>query len=549
MTDGSEAVRRRVDAMFGEISRVLRVGGRYVCISLAQEHILAKVLDYFPSRGWMVRVHKLTDADEDKEQTSYFPVFVFVFTKFKKMANMTKVLEMCMYDDDKVTRVADEGEIVAAVHELQQYALVRQQLHTRSHVGEQMSLQLHAAASAQTPRYTLHVVDRPVAAGDAAFAIFIVPQGRATEWMFGSDAGRLQLAKQCGFRRVIVTTLHRDQHYEGLEAIKAELSAKVLELAPAGMPANTQVPFLSVGADIGRRTTVHQGHSELSGDFVVEDVETDAGLFRRLVFLSNQNVVQSEAKLVAVSKNNKKKRKSSGKLSIDTSYLSCQHHHYMVSGIAFVDAISADEKMEAVVVGLGGGALAMYLQQYCEVAVEAVELDPTILDVAVRFYGFTMSETLRVEVCDGLDYIRKLSKEGSKKHMVLLDVDSKDSSVGMSCPPASFVEREFLQTIYNVLHAKNGVLVLNLVCREEALRSLLIETVSAIFPLVYTARVPEEVNEIVYACRRDAATTQRPLPAALERVNAAATRNGAREKLTDVAELLDNLTLHGARAT
>ena len=48
MTSAEEEVVSRIDSMFAEIGRVLKVGGRYICISLAQEHILDKVLDYFP---------------------------------------------------------------------------------------------------------------------------------------------------------------------------------------------------------------------------------------------------------------------------------------------------------------------------------------------------------------------------------------------------------------------------------------------------------------------------------------------------------------------
>lgn len=61
-----------------------------------------------------------------------------------------------------------------------------------------------------------------------------------------------------------------------------------------------QVPFLSIGEDLGNRVVLHEGNSELSGDFVVEDVDGDGGhKYRRLIFLSNRNVVQSEARLVA----------------------------------------------------------------------------------------------------------------------------------------------------------------------------------------------------------------------------------------------------------
>jgi hypothetical protein len=54
-----------------------------------------------------------------------------------------------------------------------------------------------------------------------------------------------------------------------------------------------------VGGDIGVRTVQHQDHSALSGDYVIEDVQgEDRWYFRRLIFLSNRNVVQSEARLL-----------------------------------------------------------------------------------------------------------------------------------------------------------------------------------------------------------------------------------------------------------
>lgn len=60
-----------------------------------------------------------------------------------------------------------------------------------------------------------------------------------------------------------------------------------------------QVPFLSIGEDLGNRVVLHEGSSALSGDYVVEDIDGDSGQkFRRLIFLNNKNVIQSEARLV-----------------------------------------------------------------------------------------------------------------------------------------------------------------------------------------------------------------------------------------------------------
>lgn len=53
-----------------------------------------------------------------------------------------------------------------------------------------------------------------------------------------------------------------------------------------------------MGNDVGKREVIHKGHSELSGEFVVEDVlGADDETFRRLIFLNNQFVIQSEAQL------------------------------------------------------------------------------------------------------------------------------------------------------------------------------------------------------------------------------------------------------------
>ena len=58
------------------------------------------------------------------------------------------------------------------------------------------------------------------------------------------------------------------------------------------------MPFLTCGGDLGRREPRHRGTSALSGQYVVEDVHLEGGeTVRRLVFLANTNVIQSEARL------------------------------------------------------------------------------------------------------------------------------------------------------------------------------------------------------------------------------------------------------------
>lgn len=80
-----------------------------------------------------------------------------------------------------------------------------------------------------------------------------------------------------------------------MEDIQVELATSVTQLAPPGC--SGQIPYLAIGSGLGERKTVYSGNSAFSGDFVVEDVEIDGQRFRRLIFLSNQAVIQSEALL------------------------------------------------------------------------------------------------------------------------------------------------------------------------------------------------------------------------------------------------------------
>ena len=77
---------QNVNQMFAEIERVLKVAGRYVCVTLAQEHILKKLLKRFEC-GWLVRVHKVLLGDDESGSGigGALPVFVFVLTKMARV--------------------------------------------------------------------------------------------------------------------------------------------------------------------------------------------------------------------------------------------------------------------------------------------------------------------------------------------------------------------------------------------------------------------------------------------------------------------------------
>lgn len=50
LTDTNSDTVAKVEQMWHEVTRVLSFGGRYVCVSLAQDHILKMVVDYFSKK-------------------------------------------------------------------------------------------------------------------------------------------------------------------------------------------------------------------------------------------------------------------------------------------------------------------------------------------------------------------------------------------------------------------------------------------------------------------------------------------------------------------
>ncbi|XP_077013085.1 eEF1A lysine and N-terminal methyltransferase isoform X2 [Tamandua tetradactyla] len=452
LTDEEEKTLHQVDRMLAEVGRVLQVGGRYLCISLAQAHVLKKAVGHFSREGWMVRVHQVANSRDQVLETEprfSLPVFAFIMTKFRPVpGSAPQIFELCAQEQGKPVRLESAEQLAEAVRERQQYAWLCSQLRLKAGLGS-VSLDLCDGDTGE-PRYTLHVVDSPTVkpSRDSHFAIFIIPQGRETEWLFGMEEGRKQLAASAGFRRLVTVALHRGQQYKGMDSIQAELSARVMELAPAGMPAQQQVPFLSVGGDIGVRTVQHQDRSPLSGDYVIEDVQgDDKRYFRRLIFLSNRNVVQSEARLLKdASHRAQKKRKKDRKKqqsaeapeapaaapwqSIDKSYLCCEHHKAMIAGLALLR-------------------------------------NPELL------LGRPLYD------------------------VVMFDVDSKDPTLGMSCPPPAFVDQAFLQNVKSILTLE-GVFILNLVCRDLGLKDSVLAGLKAVFPLLYVRRIEGEVNEILF---------------------------------------------------
>lgn len=524
-------------AVLKEVSRVLRVGGRFLCISLLQNHVLQALLKWFssdPAWTWVIRFHRSEDAEPQDSSRLVLPIFVVVFIKLKRLLGLETVTEMAFDPQSKPKRVP-ASTLCEEVASLQQYAFLRLDISRRKlQKGEDVSLNLFVSWS-DVPRYRLFVCDLQVPSQtQLRFAIFIVPQGRESEWMFSTPEGREQLTEECQAERVIVVHLCREQNYLCLDQVKKELSSKVMELAPASYVPGQMVPFMTTGEDVGNRQIRHRGCSVISGHYVVEDVTLPKGIVvRRLIFLDKPHVIQTEARIKSV-----KQKGQKGKVwEVVKDDLRSEYYKYMVAGLAFIMPKGTEEPANALIVGLGGGTLPLFLvTKFPKLELTIVELDPEVLYVARKWYFQQQDYPMEIFVEDGLSAFERFAKEGRRFDIVFLDVDSKDLSEGLTCPPAAFLTEKTLKQLAAI---SNGPVVMNFVCRNVALKKETYERLKSAFRVVYFRTIVDHVNEVLYLSNAECDTTVNSL---LENVEQLRTTMDS-TSCVNIAELMDGLTL------
>lgn len=177
--DSAESV-KTVTQYFEEIQRVLRsMGGRYVCISLLQDHILQKLLDYFPSNNWMFRAVRCFESEiksiENGENA--MPVFMVVCTKFKTLPR--QVLEVNLGAEDKMHKCDSIKEVVAQISSSQRAAFICSALQ-KVNIGDdnEIAMDLYSQDDQKQARYSIYIAEIEPRASNGAYAVFVVPEGR-----------------------------------------------------------------------------------------------------------------------------------------------------------------------------------------------------------------------------------------------------------------------------------------------------------------------------------------------------------------------------------
>jgi len=512
-SDESQAVGSRY---LEEMKRVLAVdvGSAFLCVTSAQPHIVAKICRAFGS-GWAVTVRRV-EAPKDTTASDMQP-YLFIVTRVTvRDDGLAAPIDLqsgaVVGPGDQQFRwlegvlgAENEARLKGRGSESDEDAASDAAAfadYDQLHPGRRLVLFLQARDGRQ--RYRAVVLDAPVGADTAGgvCSVFIVPQGREHEFIFATAEGNWQLRNSAKCSRLIAVSMLRGESYGGLEAVKLELNTMVLPLSPTtARQVVGSIPYLTAGGSFGVRCIIESAVSPMQGEVVVEDVEDEKTRVRRMVFMSNRNLIQSEIALC--------KRAGGGKRDkvewvpdLDAP-LAFEYHEAVVAALRLVgkhlDAARRDGGAAALVVGLGGGGLPMHLAGSLGMRVECIELDPTVVRLANKHFGVDKS-SVTVVTADGLSFVADRAAAGAAKYdVIVIDAGSADASLGMSCPPRPFVERPFLEACRSCLHPK-GALAVNCVARSKSLYETAAAQVGSVFSEVHEVGVEEgNVNRVLVA--------------------------------------------------
>src|SRR6266581_5585294 len=210
----------------------------------------------------------------------------------------------------------------------------------------------------------------------------------------------------------------------------------------------------------------------------------------------------------------------------DPDHLELPYARVALAGLAL-----CEEPRRILVVGLGGATLPTFLRKhYPNAAIDVAEIDPDVVDVAKKFFGFREDERMRVHVGDGRRFIENIRQP--RYDVIFLD------AFGAHNVPAYLTTREFLQAVRRAV-MPSGVVVGN-VWRPSSnpLHDSMVRTYQEVFDELYILDVPGDVNNILLALPRKQRLGRSELALAARKISA------AKRFRFDLGDLVEHGFLH-----
>jgi spermidine synthase len=164
------------------------------------------------------------------------------------------------------------------------------------------------------------------------------------------------------------------------------------------------------------------------------------------------------------------------------------------ASVVFVGLALCTEPRRMLVVGLGGGTLPMFLRRhYPDAVIDAVDIDPDVVDVAKQFFGFREDGGMRAHVDDGRRFIEQAQRPYDA---IFLDAFASTQL------PAHLTTQEFLHAVRRAVKP-DGVVIGNLWGRNfNPLFDSMVRTYQEVFDELFILDVRGADNKILLALPR-----------------------------------------------
>jgi len=173
----------------------------------------------------------------------------------------------------------------------------------------------------------------------------------------------------------------------------------------------------------------------------------------------------------------------------DPDHLELPYSKVMPVGLGLVE-----NPQRVLVVGLGGGTIPTFLRKhYPRLVIDVVEIDPDVVYVAERFFGFRKDANMQPYVDDGRRFIERYR---NRYDVIFLDAFGADNV------PYDLATQEFLDAVRRAL-TPNGVVVGNIWSRaSNPLYDSMVRTYQEVFDELYILDVRARGNKILIALPR-----------------------------------------------
>lgn len=174
----------------------------------------------------------------------------------------------------------------------------------------------------------------------------------------------------------------------------------------------------------------------------------------------------------------------------DPEHLELPYARFAFAGLALCEG-----PRRILVVGLGGGTLPGFLRKhYPDAAIDVVEIDAEVAEVAKAYFGFREDQLMRVHVGDGREFIENVRH--ASYDVIFLD------AFGSHSVPPHLTTQEFLQAVRRAL-TPSGVAVGNVWKRSHnPLFDAMVRTYEEVFDELFMLNVAGDVNMILLALPR-----------------------------------------------